>query len=181
MVMEQCQKEGLIRNIGLSNFNERQIEKIIKCAEVKPQVLQIEAHAYFQQVELRKFCAKNDIIVTAYAPLGSPGAKDHFVNKYKYSPETFPDLFTLPDVVDIASHYNKTPAQILLHFLVKENITIIPKSSNEQRLKENMDIYDFQLTDDEIEALRKLDKGENGRIFNFLFWKGVQNHPEYPF
>lgn len=82
--MEECQQAGRIRNLGLSNFNEHQIAKIIKEATIKPQVLQVELHAYFQQLELRKFCADNDIVVTAYAPLGSPGAKDHFVNKYNY-------------------------------------------------------------------------------------------------
>ncbi|XP_075982793.1 1,5-anhydro-D-fructose reductase-like [Anticarsia gemmatalis] len=180
-VMEECQRAGLIRNLGLSNFNEKQIEEIMKHAQIKPQVLQVELHAYFQQIELRKYCQDNDIVITAYAPLGSPGAKGHFVSKYKYSPSAFPDLFSLPEVVTIANQYEKTPAQILLHFLVREKIVVIPKSTNEQRLKENMEIYDFNITSEEMECLRKLDKGENGRIFNFLFWKGVENHPEYPF
>lgn len=82
--MESCQKDGLIRNLGLSNFNEQQISRIFKRATIKPQVLQVELHAYFQQLPLRTFCAENDIVVTAYASLGSPGAKDHFVNKYNY-------------------------------------------------------------------------------------------------
>lgn len=82
--MEVCKDAGLIRNLGVSNFNEEQIEKIARSAAVKPQVLQVELHAYFQQSELRKFCSQHDIVVTAYAPLGSPGAKDHFVNKYNY-------------------------------------------------------------------------------------------------
>ncbi|XP_068619414.1 aldo-keto reductase family 1 member A1-B-like isoform X2 [Battus philenor] len=156
-VMEQCQKEGRIRNLGLSNFNEAQISKIIKNATLKPQVLQVELHAYFQQLELRKFCAENNIVVTAYAPLGSPGAKDHFVNKYNYNPDTFPDLLGHTEVMEIAEKRNKTPAQ------------------------ENSDIYDFELTPAELNRLKKLDKGEDGRIFNFLFWKGVEKHPEYPF
>ena len=94
-VMEECQKAGQIRNLGLSNFNEEQIAKIIKSATTVPQVLQVELHAYFQQVELRKFCTENDIIVTAYAPLGSPGAKDHFVNKYNYRYVLSYSTFTL--------------------------------------------------------------------------------------
>jgi diketogulonate reductase-like aldo/keto reductase len=82
--MEECQKKGLTRNLGLSNFNEMQIAKIISSCTIKPQVLQVELHAYFQQMDLRRFCAENDIVVTAYAPLGSPGAKTHFVTKYNY-------------------------------------------------------------------------------------------------
>lgn len=82
--LEECQEKGLIHNIGLSNFNEKQVTKIIRNCNFKPQVLQVELHAYFQQQDLRKFCSDYDIVVTAYAPLGSPGAKDHFVNKYNY-------------------------------------------------------------------------------------------------
>ncbi|KOB79416.1 Alcohol dehydrogenase [NADP+] A [Operophtera brumata] len=147
--LEQCQKERLIRNLGLSNFNEKQIKKIIESATLKPQVLQVELHAYFQQVALRKFCAENNIVVTA--------------------PETFPDLLGHPHVKEIAQEHGKTPAQIMLHFLVTEQIV------------ENMDIYDFELSTAEINILKELDKGEDGRIFNFLFWKGVEKHPEYPF
>ncbi|CAK1552264.1 unnamed protein product [Leptosia nina] len=180
-VMEECQKEGLIRNLGLSNFSENQIAKIIKTASFKPQVLQVELHAYFQQIPLRKFCEENDIIVTAYAPLGSPGAKDHFVNKYNYSPDKFPDLLGLPDIKEIADKYSKTPAQVLLRFLVQEKVVVIPKSTSENRIHENSNIYDFELTPAEVNRLRKLDRGEEGRIFNFLFWKGVDKHPEYPF
>lgn len=82
--LEECQRSGLVRNLGLSNFNEEQIKEIWKSATFKPQVLQVELHTYFQQQELRAFCNEHDIIVTAYAPLGSPGAKNHFVNKYQY-------------------------------------------------------------------------------------------------
>ncbi|XP_059053315.1 aldo-keto reductase family 1 member A1-like isoform X2 [Achroia grisella] len=105
--MEECQKEGLVRNLGLSNFNESQISKIIKEATIKPQVLQVELHAYFQQRKLVQFCEENDIIVTAYAPLGSPGAKDHFVTKYNYSPDTFPDLLGHSEVKAIADHHGE--------------------------------------------------------------------------
>ncbi|XP_038206661.1 1,5-anhydro-D-fructose reductase-like [Zerene cesonia] len=180
-VMEECQKEGRIRNLGLSNFNEDQIAKIMKAASFKPQVLQVELHAYFQQAALRKFCEENDIVVTAYAPLGSPGAKDHFVNKYNYSPDKFPDLLGHPEVKDIAVKHGKTTAQVLLRFLVQQKVVVIPKSTSEKRIKENANIYDFELTQAEINRLRNLDKGEDGRIFNFLFWKGVEKHPEYPF
>ncbi|XP_049877502.1 1,5-anhydro-D-fructose reductase-like [Pectinophora gossypiella] len=179
--MEECRNDGLVRNLGLSNFNEAQILKIMKAAELKPQVLQVELHAYFQQMELRKFCSENNIVVTAYAPLGSPGAKEHFVNKYDYNPDTFPDLLGHKDVKEISEAHKKTPAQVLLNFLVAQKIVVIPKSTSEHRLQENMDIFDFDLTPAEMNRLKKLDKGEEGRIFNFLFWKGVESHPEYPF
>ncbi|XP_032521111.2 1,5-anhydro-D-fructose reductase-like [Danaus plexippus] len=180
-IMEECQKEGRIRNLGLSNFNENQIARIMSASTLKPQVLQVELHASFQQLELRKFCAENEIVVTAYAPLGSPGAKDHFVNKYNYSPGAFPDLLGHPEVADIAKSHGKTTAQVLLRFLVQQKVVVIPKSTSETRLKENSELYDFELTPSEMNRLKKLDTGEKGRIFNFLFWKGVEKHPEYPF
>ncbi|XP_044731328.1 1,5-anhydro-D-fructose reductase-like [Chrysoperla carnea] len=184
-VWETLEKEvarGRIRFLGLSNFNETQIKNVFNNAkEIKPAVLQIELHAYLQQVNLRNLCEELGIVVTAYSPLGSPGAKEHFVNKYKYSPETFPDLLGLQIVKEISSKYNKSLGQILLKHLIQQGIVIIPKSGNANRIKENFDIFDFELSIDDINELNKLDRGEEGRIFNFLFWKGVENHPQYPF
>lgn len=78
-------KLGLAKNIGLSNFNSRQIQNVYDNSIIKPSVLQVELHAYLQQKDLRRFCDKLNIAITAYSPLGSPGAKNHFQNKYDYS------------------------------------------------------------------------------------------------
>lgn len=181
-VMEECQKEGLIRNLGLSNFNEHQIKCIMEMATIKPQVLQVEVHALCQQEALRKFCTEHNITVTAYAPLGSPGAPNHFAKKYQFSlAESLPDMITHPKMVELAEKYNKTVAQILLRFLVQQNIVVIPKTTSEERLNENINILDFELSQADVEVMKSFDMGENGRIFNFLFWKGVDTHPEYPF
>lgn len=114
--MEACQNEGRIRNLGLSNFNESQILKIIKACTVKPQVLQVELHAYFQQLDLRKFCSEHDIVVTAYAPLGSPGAKDHFVNKYNYRSVLMLIYLFLYLLIHFFSKSNKIFFLVLIHF-----------------------------------------------------------------
>lgn len=82
--MEQQLKTGLTKAIGLSNFNMEQIRNIYNTAEIKPAVLQVELHAYLQQKELRSVCKELNIAVTAYAPLGSPGANTHFTTKYNY-------------------------------------------------------------------------------------------------
>lgn len=83
--LEKEVARGRIRFLGLSNFNETQIKNVFNNAkEIKPAVLQIELHAYLQQVNLRSLCEELGIVVTAYSPLGSPGAKEHFINKYKY-------------------------------------------------------------------------------------------------
>lgn len=82
--MELLVKKGLIKSIGLSNFNKNQIQKIYDSAEIKPSVLQVEMHAYLQQNSLVEYCKQQDIAVTAYAPLGSPAAYNHFITKYNY-------------------------------------------------------------------------------------------------
>ncbi|KAF7991812.1 hypothetical protein HCN44_010613 [Aphidius gifuensis] len=179
--MEKQVKNGRARSIGLSNFNEDQILEVWKNATIKPSNLQVELHAYLQQKDLREFCKIHSIIVTGYSPLGSPGAKTHFQTKYNYNPEKFPDLLGHPVVRKISNDKNKTTGQILLRHLVQEGLVVIPKSSSPERIKKNIDIFNFELSSDEIDVLNALDRGNNGRIFNFLFFKGVEHHPLYPF
>lgn len=92
-----------------------------------------------------------------------------------------PNILENAIVRDLSKKYNKTPGQILLRHLTQQEIIVIPKSGNEQRIKNNIDILDFELSTDDMEKLNSLDLGEKGRIFNFLFFKGVEKHPEYPF
>ncbi|KAG8327691.1 hypothetical protein J6590_015723 [Homalodisca vitripennis] len=179
--MEKLVKSGLIRSIGVSNFNGDQLENIIKNAEILPSNLQVELHVALQQPGLQKLCKKYNVTMTAYSPLGSPGAKEHFKNKYGKDDMDFPDILNDSTVTDIAAKLNRTPAQVLLNFLILQNIAVIPKSVNPQRIQENSQIFDFELSADDIEKLRKLDRGQKGRIVNFLFFSGVEKHSEYPF
>lgn len=132
----------------------------------------MELHAYLQQKSLREFCKIHSITVTGYSPLGSPGAKTHFQTKYNYSTDQFPDLLGHPVVKKLSIEKNKAPAQILLRHLIQEDVVVIPKSSSIERIKANINILDFDLSPDEIALLNALDRGDNGRIFNFLFFKG---------
>jgi len=125
-----------------------------------------------QQKSIRELCKKYNIILTAYSPLGSPGAKIHFKTKYNYTFETFPDLLNHPIIQQIAAVHKKTTAQILLHYLLQLGVAIIPKTSSLERLKSNIDLFDFTLTEEDMKSLDALDKNSNGRIFNFLFFKG---------
>lgn len=84
-------------------------------------------------------------------------------------------------VKKLAEKYRKAPSQILLRHLVQQNIIVIPKSANPNRIKSNIDVFDLELSEEDMEKLNELDKGEAGRIFDFLFWKGVETHPQYPF
>lgn len=125
-----------------------------------------------QQTTIRELCKKYNIIVTGYSPLGSPAAKTHFQAKYNYTSEAFSDLLNHPIIQNIAMEHKKTAAQILLRYLLQLNVVIIPKSSSPERIKSNIDLFNFVLTEENMKVLSTLDKGANGRIFNFLFFKG---------
>jgi alcohol dehydrogenase (NADP+) len=125
-----------------------------------------------QQKSLRQFCKMHNISVTGYSPIGSPAAKQHFQTKYNFTLNTFPDLLGNSVVKQIAKDHNKTAAQVLLRHAIQGGLIIIPKSSNPNRIKSNIDIFNFTLTNEEMNQLNALDQGEDGRIFNFLFFNG---------
>lgn len=170
--MEKVFKSGKAKAIGLSNFNKEQIQNILDHATVKPHNLQVETHIYWPQNELFEFCKKNNITFTAYAPIGSPGRK-------AFAPDgNWPDAEPMkdPTVLELAKKYNKTPAQILLRHMVQRGISAIPKSTNPSRVRENFNIFDFKLTDDEFNRLCSV----KPRVRLFIFDSFV-NHPFYPF
>ncbi|KAJ8670145.1 hypothetical protein QAD02_001404 [Eretmocerus hayati] len=177
--MEKQVKSGRAKSIGLSNFNESQILNIYNNAEIKPSNLQVESHAYLQQKELREFCKQHNILMTAYAPLGSPKSRSGI---WGGTQKELPSLVELPLIKSIAAKYNKSPAQILLRHTIQSGLAVIPKSSNSDRIKANIDIFDFQLTEDEMKQIGDLDKGEVGRVFAFTaFIKDLDKNPQYPF
>ncbi|KAJ8670146.1 hypothetical protein QAD02_001405 [Eretmocerus hayati] len=176
--MEDQVKAGLVKSIGLSNFNESQISSIIENSEIKPSNLQVELQAYNQQRRLREFCNQHNISITAYSSLGSSASRSLVTDTAR----ELTNLLEHPIVKKIADDRNKTTAQVLLRHQVQEGIIVIPKSSNPDRIKANMDIFDFELTEDELRQLDSLDRGEDGRLFDFLcFHKGLDKHPLYPF
>ncbi|XP_018579941.1 aldose reductase-like [Anoplophora glabripennis] len=172
--MEEQVDAGRTKAIGLSNFNQRQIEKIIEFARIKPACLQVELHVDFQQRGLVEFCHKNDIVVVAYSPLGSPGPSE-------MEPRRLPPVIHTEDIKKIAEKYNKTPGQIMLRYLLQKNIAAVPKSSNIERLEENIDVFDFEISSDDMRSLDDLEAGNEARLANFKFIPGIEQHPEYPF
>ncbi|XP_019881538.2 1,5-anhydro-D-fructose reductase isoform X2 [Aethina tumida] len=175
--MEEQQDKGRTRSIGISNFNKTQIQRILNNSRIKPSNLQIECHAYNQQNELVDFCKKNNIVVTAYSPLGSPGL-GKFLSQFGHEANV-PDVLGNPVVSKIAKKHNRSEAQVLLRHLHQRGIVAIPKSTNPKRLKQNIDIFDFTLDDQDMSELNALDK--KARILDFTAFKGIKNHPEYPF
>ncbi|XP_064101409.1 aldo-keto reductase family 1 member A1-B-like [Macrobrachium nipponense] len=172
--MEQQVDAGKARGIGLSNFNSKQIERIMKVCRIKPVNLQVEVHAYHQQKPLRSLCRQFDIPVSAYCPLGAP-----YLNRGDC--EKYPRLIEHPIVTSMALRLNKTPAQILLRHLIQLGLIVIPKSSNPERIKENFQVWDFKLPPSDMADLDALDRAGDGRIITFQLRPGIQVHPEYPF
>ncbi|KAI0215964.1 Aldo-keto reductase family 1 member A1 [Lamellibrachia satsuma] len=146
--METCMDEGLVKNLAVSNFNSVQIQDIIDNCRIKPAVVQVEIHPYLSQEKLVKFCKEKDIPVTAYSPLGSgctlgPGC---------------PSLLGEPILKTLAAKYGKSPAQIVLRWLLQRDIIVIPKSVTPSRIKENIQIFDFQLTAEDMETVHGLNR-----------------------
>ncbi|KAK3926246.1 Aldo-keto reductase family 4 member C10 [Frankliniella fusca] len=173
--MEAEHKAGRAKALGVSNFNETQIERLLKQA-VPPSNLQVELHLYHQQRPLVDFCKQHGVSVTAYSPLGSPGSKWLSL----LSGKELPDLLGLPVVKEIAAKHNKTSAQVLLKHTVQRGIIVIPKSSKPNRIQQNIDIFDFTLDDSDMAKLDAQDKGLDGKLFDMKFIGGSGKHPEYP-
>lgn len=142
--MEELYKAGKIKSIGVSNFKEHHIEDLMAHTEVKPVIDQVETHPYFQQKELVKFLHDHEIAHEAWSPMGrgSDGIFEDTVLK------------------DIAAKHHKTIAQVILRWHLQRQTVIIPKSVHEDRIKENIDLYDFELTNEDMNRIAALDTGK---------------------
>ena len=140
--MEKAYKEGKVKAIGLSNFNQGQIEEILSLCEVKPAVLQTEVHPYFQERELKKFLERAGMVIQAWYPLGH-GDKA---------------LLEEPLFAELAKKYGKTNAQVILRWHIQAGNIVIPGSKNPAHIKDNFDLFDFSLTEEEMAKITALDK-----------------------
>ena len=139
--MEKAYRDGKVRAIGLSNFNEEQICEILNICEVKPSVLQTEVHPYYQEKELKKFLFHEDIKIQAWYPLGHGDSK----------------LLNEPYFTQLAQKYGKTNAQIILRWHIQDGNIVIPGSKNNDHIKDNFDVFDFKLTENEMSEISALD------------------------
>lgn len=142
--MEELKNEGLIRAIGVSNFQIHHLVDLLDKTDVVPAVNQIETHPYFQQDALRAFMKKNGIAHEAWGPLGQGKT----------------NLFNEPVLVKLAEKYDKTVPQIVLRWHTQRGTIIFPKSVHQERLVQNLDLFDFTLTDEDMEAIKTLETGD---------------------
>nr|XP_039262681.1 LOW QUALITY PROTEIN: aldo-keto reductase family 1 member B7-like [Styela clava] len=173
--VEKLQKEGLVRSIGISNFNEYQINRILKDCSIKPAVHQIESQPYLADVKHIEFCKRNGIAVMTYAVLGS---KTRF-----WATDKDPVVLEDPVLKSIAEKAGKSVAQIAIRFQIQRGVAAIAKSVQPERIKSNFQVYDFRLTKDEMKLIYGLDK--KWRAFDmawFLrghkYWAHQENYSE---
>ena len=139
--MDKLKAEGIIKNIGVSNFTINHLKDCLKSG-IEIVNNQVELHPTFAQLELHKFCEENGILLTAYSPLGR-GADLHH-----------------PVIKEIASKYRKTVPQLIINWIVSRGIIAIPKATGEEHIKQNFEALGFELESEDIEKINKLDKGE---------------------
>ncbi|XP_058525514.1 estradiol 17 beta-dehydrogenase 5 isoform X2 [Ochotona princeps] len=151
--MEKCKDAGLAKSIGVSNFNSRQLEKILNKPglKYKPVCNQVECHPYHNQRKLLEFCKSKDIVLVAYAALGSNTNKQ-WVKKDN------PVLLEDPVLNAMAEKYRRTPAQVALRYQLQRGIVVLAKSFNRKRMQENFQVFDFQLTSEDMKTIDDLDR-----------------------
>ena len=163
-MIEKAYKEGKVKAIGISNFEGKYLEEILNNCEITPQVMQVEAHPYYPQDELRKVIDEKNIKIMSWYPLGH-GDKT-LINE---------DVIT-----ELANKYHKTNAQIILKWHIKMGFIVIPESKNIDHIRDNFDIFDFDLKEEDMKKIASLNKGiryYNGTqedLNRYLLWQ-----PEY--
>ncbi|XP_008291797.1 aldose reductase [Stegastes partitus] len=170
--MEALQASGKVKSIGVSNFNILQLERLLALCRVPPAVNQVELHPYLVQPDMVAFCKSKNIALTAYSPFGSP-ARPPEMFRGDADPEK---LLEDPVVAEIAKKHRHSPAQVLLRYHVQQGVAVIPKSDKPHHILENTKIFDFSLTDEDMSALRGLDRG-----WRACMLEQVKSHPYYPF
>ncbi len=147
--LEEAVKEGVVRSIGISNFSIENVKKLLASAKIKPVVNQVEAHPYAQQKELRAFLDKQGIRIEAWYPIGHGDQ----------------GLIKHPVFLELASKYHKTTVQVILRWHIQTGYIVFPKSTNPVHIKENLDIFDFELSPQDMKKIEALDK--NKKYFNY--------------
>lgn len=153
---ETALADGRIRAIGVSNFNTQQLENLMAETDIVPAVNQIEVHPFFTQQALRDTHAKYGITTQAWSPIGG-------VNRYyNDNAEKLNDPLMHPTIIELGEKYGKTPAQVILHWHIQNGFCAIPKSVNPNRIAENFDVFDFDLTSDEMASIEALNTDVRG-------------------
>ncbi|CAF1187680.1 unnamed protein product [Adineta steineri] len=156
--MEKLVDQQLVRSIGVSNFQPTEIDEILQTARIRPAVNQIELHPYLNQHVLREYCAKQNIIITSYCPLAN-------LKRPNEREEDASALYN-PVIQEIAKLKNRTTAQVIIRWHIQHGLTVIPKTVTSERLYENCQVFDFELSDKEMNQIDQLEKSSHRRFVN---------------
>lgn len=141
--LEKLYQNGRVKAIGVSNFHIEHLERILMHCKVKPVLNQVECHPYLPQQKLKSFCKQHDIFIECWCPLFRGGS-----------------VLEEPIILNLSEKYKKTPAQIVLRWHIQQNSIVIPKSVTPSRIKENINVFDFSLSDNEMNGIAQLENGE---------------------
>ncbi|MGI6033482.1 MAG: aldo/keto reductase [Coriobacteriales bacterium] len=155
--MERAVEAGTVKSIGISNFESSNLEELCEAATIKPAVNQVECHPYYAQDSLRKRMAPYGTIIECWYPLGHGNS----------------GLLSEPLFAELGKKYGKTPAQVILRWHIQRGNVIFPKSTNPTHIADNANIFDFELTDEEMARIAKLDQGK--RFFNMTLDEQIAN------
>ncbi len=153
--MEELYSQGKVKAIGVCNFQISHLDDLITHAVVQPVVDQIELHPYFSQTELRKYGKDHDIAIESWSPIGGPGGSGG--NTTHNMP-----LLEQPLLCEIGKKYSKSPAQVVIRWHIQNDLIVIPKSVTPERIKENIDVFDFELSDQDMHQIDGLHTGMRG-------------------
>jgi len=176
--MEQLVDRGLTRTIGLSNFNKRQVEEVLLTAKkYKPAVLQNESHPYLHERDLRDYCRIHGIAFQAYSALGSADRPWRLTGSITSgAPKTGYEVLSHPDILAIAARHGKSAANVVLRWHLQLGGTLCCKSVTPARIRDNYQVWDFQLDEVDMALITKMNVG-----WRHLLWAETSMHPDYPF
>ena len=160
--LELAVEQGLTKGIGVSNFSPKKIDQILQSAKIPPAINQVERHPLLQLPKLTSFCREQGIHVTAYSPLGSTDRPSDLKK------ENEPVLLEMEEIVAIAKKHSVTPAQVLLRWNIQDGWSTIPKSTNPERIRENLHVINIQLDEEDMKMLGRLNR--DYRFLDGSFW-----------
>lgn len=169
--MEGLVEKGVVRSIGLSNFNKKQINEVVAIAKVPVSTLQNECHPYLQQKDLIDHCRFHNIAFQAFSPLGSG---DTHLAESTSPTGTIP--LKDPHLLKLAEKYGKNVGQIMLRWAVQRGTTVVSKSITPSRIESNIQIFDWELSPEDFESISTLNCG-----WRHLMWSETSMHADYPF
>lgn len=170
-MLEKCKDAGLVKSIGVSNFNHKQLERLLNKPglKYKPVCNQVECHLYLNQSKLLDYCKSKDIVLVAYGALGTQRYKE-------WVDQNSPVLLDDPILCDVAKKNKRSPALIALRYLFQRGVVPLAQSFKENEMRENLQVFEFQLSPEDMKTLDGLN-----RNFRYLPLEFLADHPEYPF